>query len=88
VNAGLDSALGSLAATKDKYGEGLSWADLIVLAGTVAAEGSISADAKMDFCGGRTDASNGEASATLLPIVTGEGTDTAYMMREAFTVTY
>ena len=42
---------------------GLSWADLIMLAGQVALERAGSKP--MQFCGGRTDAANGEGSATL-----------------------
>ena len=46
-----------LAPVKRKFGDKLSWADLIVLAGTDAlAPGS-------PFCGGRTDATDGEGSA-------------------------
>merc|ERR1719266_1234644 len=54
VNSGLDKVLALLDPVKQQFGEGLTWADLIVLAGTVALE-EAGAPA-MDFCGGRSDA--------------------------------
>jgi catalase (peroxidase I) len=38
VNKGLDAVLAALQPIKDQFGEGLSWADLIVLAGGVGLE--------------------------------------------------
>ena len=55
VNAALDGALAVLLPVKDAFGDVLSWADLIVLAGTVALEGAIG-NGPIPFCGGRTDA--------------------------------
>jgi len=54
VNAGLDKVLDLLTSVKNEYGDKLSWADLIVLAGTVALEEA--GAPKMDFCPGRVDA--------------------------------
>jgi catalase (peroxidase I) len=61
----MDFALQVLAPVKEKFGPGLSWADLIVLAGTTALEEATGK--QIPFCGGRTDAANGEGSATLKP---------------------
>lgn len=38
MNKGLDAVLAALQPIKDQFGEGLSWADLIVLAGGVGLE--------------------------------------------------
>jgi len=54
INAGLDKVLALLDPIKAEFGEGLSWSDLIVLAGTVALEEA--GAPSMSFCGGRTDA--------------------------------
>jgi catalase-peroxidase len=58
INKGLDKTLELLEPIKKKHGNGLSYADLIVLAGTTAAE-QFGAP-KMDFCPGRTDATDGK----------------------------
>jgi len=65
VNAGLDKAVSLLAPIKTQFGAGLSWADLIVLAGTTALEqaGGIT----LPFCGGRTDATDSTGSGYLSP---------------------
>lgn len=57
-NEGLDKTLASLQPVKDKFGDGLSWADLIVLAGTVAAK-SVGAPSNLGFAPGRVDAPDG-----------------------------
>ena len=57
VNANLDQVVAMLEPIKKKYGKMLSYADLIVLAGNVAAERIGSP--KMKFCPGRTDAADG-----------------------------
>lgn len=59
INAGLDQPLALLEPIKKKYGSSLSYADLIVLSGNVAAERS--GAPTMKFCPGRTDDTNGKA---------------------------
>ena len=54
MNAALDSALAVLLPVKEQFGDPLSWADLIALAGTVALEDA--GAPPMEFCGGRVDA--------------------------------
>lgn len=57
INAGLKKTLDALEPIKKKYGHALSYADLIVLAGTTAVE--YMGAPKMDFCPGRVDAEDG-----------------------------
>ena len=75
ANAGLDATLRVLAPIKkradqtgDFGGGALSWADLIVLAGTTALEDA--GVGSVEFCGGRSDAPDGDdttASSVLVP---------------------
>jgi catalase-peroxidase len=58
-NAGLGKTLDYLKPIKAKFGDTLSWADLIVLAGNVAAK-RLGAPKDLPFCPGRTDASDGK----------------------------
>jgi len=58
-NAGLPGAQTMLRPLKEKYGDELSWGDLIVFAGSMAIEEM--GGPKMDFCGGRTDYTAAEA---------------------------
>ncbi|EGZ25969.1 heme peroxidase [Phytophthora sojae] len=64
VNKGVDQIIAALEPIKQKYPT-LSTADLIVLAGQVALEDAGSS--KIDFLGGRTDATNGDGSDILAP---------------------
>ena len=57
INAGLAETLDMLEPIKKKYGDHLSYADLIVLAGTTAAE--YMGAPEMTFCPGRVDAEDG-----------------------------
>jgi len=63
-NAGLDTVLKRLSPIQGQF-PNLSWADLIVLAGTYALETETGRSIK--FCGGRTDATDGSGSAMLQP---------------------
>jgi len=56
-NIGTDQVLSLLKPVKDQFGDILSWADLIVLAGTTALEEA--SGLTYDFCGGRSDATDG-----------------------------
>jgi catalase-peroxidase len=58
TNAGLNETLSLLEPIKEEFGDGLSWADLIVLAGNVQAK-QLGAPDDLSFCPGRTDAADG-----------------------------
>jgi catalase (peroxidase I) len=81
ANAGLDKALLLLKPVKDRFGEALSWADLIVLAGSTALEEAGSPS--LSFCGGRSDALDGLGSEFLTPGVDGETKDASKLKNAA-----
>ena len=58
----MDKVLRVLEPVKISY-QNLSWADLIVLAGTIALEEA--SGVKYEFCGGRSDALDGSGSSFL-----------------------
>merc|ERR1719483_2075167 len=70
VNKGVSNALELLSTVKNNFGDGLAWADLIILAGNTAIRKAGGND--LSFCGGRSDAvEDGGASRFLEPKVTG-----------------
>ncbi|CAE8656356.1 unnamed protein product [Polarella glacialis] len=79
ANAELDGVLKVLDDVKARFGDALSWSDLIILAGTVAVEEA--GGLPMSFCGGRTDATDGSGSENLAPRLSpGPGTDLAFLV--------
>jgi catalase (peroxidase I) len=62
----LHQVLDVLKPIKEKY-PGLSWADLIVLAGTAANERATRSAAAFPFCGGRADAADAAGTDALAP---------------------
>lgn len=75
ANRGLDQALRHLQPIKEQFDDALSWADLIVLAGSQSIHQSI------PFCDGRTDAVEGSGWADLLHSSTMLSADTTSSIR-------
>jgi len=73
-NQGAGEALAVLEPIKAKYPD-MSWSDLIVLAGSVAAEKKVSTD--VPYCAGRTDDKDGSRSELLSDGPLEESTDSA-----------
>ena len=62
-NIAMNTVLNVLQSVKDIYGDNLTWADLIVFAGTLALEEA--SGMSYAFCGGRSDATEGSGSEFL-----------------------
>ena len=77
----LESDVVSKLGLQDELGAPLSWADLIALAGTVAVEKA--SGKSLPFCGGRTDAADGEGSVDLEPKISGAFVETAAQLKGA-----
>lgn len=73
VNAGITEALQLLQPLQAAFAPALSWADLIVFAAQVALEQAVPSTStfQLTFCPGRTDATNGDGSEYLAPLLNG-----------------
>jgi catalase-peroxidase len=91
-NVALDSAIELLNGVKEKYGDDLTWADLIVLSGNVAIENAISLAGysyTVPFTGGRSDAISTEPptpSYLESPLTGGQSDDTVDVMRDVMSM--
>merc|ERR1719192_3019069 len=81
INAGLDTALFLLDPVKTEFGDALSWADLIVLAGNVALEEA--GAPKLPFCGGRSDATEDGDAGVMEPLLDEKITNTLDDLQES-----
>lgn len=90
ANAALDKALRLLSPVKEKYGDALTWADLIVLSGNVGLETAMPVPVDLPFTGGRSDAIDGEGLPTPdyleYRLSGGDADDTVDQMRDAMIV--
>ena len=65
INRGLDKAIHFLEPIKKRFGNSLSWGDLIVLAGNIVVK-QLGAPEDLPFVGGRTDADDGSGWNALI----------------------
>lgn len=79
ANAGLDKVLVTLDGIKERFGSGLSWADLIVIGGTTAIE--VAGGPRIALCVGRSDSSNGDGSQHLNAQLSGDVAQTIEAVR-------
>ena len=85
VNTGISDILSKLQSIKNAHGEALSWADLIVVAGNTEIEAM--GGKTMQFCGGRTDATDDAgASEFLEPKITGKFDETDLQLKEFYSL--
>ena len=85
INAALDAALEVLQPVKDRFGEALTWADLIVIAGNTALEAAGSGP--LEFCAGRADALPGDGGPDFLtPRIEGAFTERDVVVKDVFAV--
>ena len=81
VNIGMPDVISHLQPIKERYGNSLSWGDLIILAGN--AEIEYTSGRSITFCGGRTDAVlDGGASDNLAPRIMGRFEETNVQLKE------
>ena len=86
MNKNLDSALQLLSPIQAKHSQtGLTWADLIVLAGTTALEVTNN-NLSLPFCAGRVDDTEGRAWEYLEPRITGNFSDSLVRLKDYISV--
>ena len=81
VNKNLDAALELLSPIKSLYGQSLSWADLIILAGTTALE-LTNTNISLPFCPGRVDDISGRGWEHLQPKINGNFSDSLVRLKD------
>uniref|UniRef100_A0A7S0LRE2 Plant heme peroxidase family profile domain-containing protein n=1 Tax=Coccolithus braarudii TaxID=221442 RepID=A0A7S0LRE2_9EUKA len=89
ANKGLDTAISLLAPVKARFGDSLSWADLIVLAGSTLAIDPLAKNMpSVSFCDGRSDDTDGSGWAALRQSssMLSAATTSATRMTEFYTV--
>jgi len=83
-NINVENAIEFLRPIKLSHGTNLSWADLIVLAGNTALEKA--GGKHLNFCGGRTDATDGLGSEFLYPKITGNFSETLVQFKDYISI--
>jgi len=84
VNINTENAIKYLEPIKEQFGDILSWADLIVLAGNTALEKA--GGKPLSFCGGRTDATDGNGSEFLSPKITGNFSESLPQLKDYISI--